>query len=213
MMRCWPLEGWNCTLHSRNARIVRMYIALHCVGRLPQICATAALGHRPNPRGNHARSATLNGIFLPLWNLVPRRIVTSLLSSFLLFKTQHYRNFTFIHITTMLRNAIRPFTTASSSLMRPVVARVVARPMVMQLKAPMDRVAKRGYHAKVIDHYENPRNVSWIMSSAHLSVYLVRCRFGRRRLRRPRRPFTFQTPRSHLFISLSLITFPYFISD
>lgn len=56
---------------------------------------------------------------------------------------------------TMLRNALRATTSvASTSMARPVVARGIARPLLAQA------VAKRGYHEKVIDHYENPRNVS-----------------------------------------------------
>jgi len=51
----------------------------------------------------------------------------------------------------MFRSALR--TAASSSR---VAIRPMARPVVPRA-APV--VAARGYHAKVIDHYENPRNV------------------------------------------------------
>ena len=54
----------------------------------------------------------------------------------------------------MFRNAIKSTTAiASSSFARPIVARPVVRGVQAQ-------VVKRGYHEKVIDHYENPRNVS-----------------------------------------------------
>lgn len=51
----------------------------------------------------------------------------------------------------MFRSALRATTIASSSraALRPAVARA----------APRMVPATRGYHAKVIDHYENPRNV------------------------------------------------------
>jgi len=39
--------------------------------------------------------------------------------------------------------------------MRPVMGRGIARPMLAQTGGVM----KRNYHEKVIDHYENPRNV------------------------------------------------------
>ncbi|WVQ78438.1 iron sulfur cluster assembly protein 1, mitochondrial [Cryptococcus sp. DSM 104549] len=56
----------------------------------------------------------------------------------------------------MLRNTILRSTAAvaSTSFARPAVR---ARPMVAAVQAM--RVEKRGYHEKVIDHYENPRNV------------------------------------------------------
>ena len=57
----------------------------------------------------------------------------------------------------MIRTALRSTTSfASTSFARPVVARGIARPVLAQAPAQ----AKRGYHEKVIDHYENPRNVS-----------------------------------------------------
>lgn len=53
----------------------------------------------------------------------------------------------------MFRNALRvtAITSSSRAAIRPVprAAIAVARPAV----------ASRSYHAKVIDHYENPRNV------------------------------------------------------
>lgn len=55
----------------------------------------------------------------------------------------------------MLRSALRATATIASSSragMRPTVARAV-----VPRAAPV--IAARGYHAKVIDHYENPRNV------------------------------------------------------
>lgn len=53
----------------------------------------------------------------------------------------------------MMRQAVRATTSlASTSFARPVVARAAVRPILAQGQ-------KRGYHEKVIDHYENPRNV------------------------------------------------------
>ena len=54
----------------------------------------------------------------------------------------------------MIRGALRTATIASSSL-RPVIGRGIARPSIVS-STP---IIQRGYHAKVIDHYENPRNV------------------------------------------------------
>ncbi len=52
----------------------------------------------------------------------------------------------------MFRNALRA-TVASSS-------RAALRPMARPVAAARPAVAAaRSYHAKVIDHYENPRNV------------------------------------------------------
>jgi hypothetical protein len=45
------------------------------------------------------------------------------------------------------------------------VARSFARPVVGASRATLPtvgRVEKRGYHEKVIDHYENPRNVGLV---------------------------------------------------
>lgn len=49
-------------------------------------------------------------------------------------------------------------TIASTSFSRPIVARGVI-PARQTLRLPLPVIAKRGYHQKVIDHYENPRNV------------------------------------------------------
>jgi hypothetical protein len=57
-----------------------------------------------------------------------------------------------------MRSALRTTVTLASSAsgsMRPVVGRGIARPMLAQTSGVM----KRNYHEKVIDHYENPRNV------------------------------------------------------
>jgi hypothetical protein len=55
----------------------------------------------------------------------------------------------------MMRSALRTtHMVASASISRPVVARGIARPVI-----GASRVVKRSYHEKVIDHYENPRNV------------------------------------------------------
>jgi hypothetical protein len=56
-----------------------------------------------------------------------------------------------------MRSALRTASTlASTSFARPVLAKPIARPIV----AHGFNVVKRSYHEKVIDHYENPRNVS-----------------------------------------------------
>lgn len=62
----------------------------------------------------------------------------------------------------MMRNTILRSTAAamaSTSLARPAIR---ARPVLAAVRTmgAGASVAKRGYHAKVIDHYENPRNVS-----------------------------------------------------
>ncbi|GFZ45883.1 Iron sulfur cluster scaffold protein 1 [Saitozyma sp. JCM 24511] len=55
-----------------------------------------------------------------------------------------------------MRSALRTTSTlASTSFARPVLAKPIARPIVAQ----GFNVVKRSYHEKVIDHYENPRNV------------------------------------------------------
>ncbi|RSH93817.1 iron-binding protein [Saitozyma podzolica] len=55
-----------------------------------------------------------------------------------------------------MRSALRTASTlASTSFARPVLAKPIARPIV----AYGFNVVKRSYHEKVIDHYENPRNV------------------------------------------------------
>ena len=62
----------------------------------------------------------------------------------------------------MIRTALRSTTLlASISFARPVFARGIVLPVLIQAQAE----SKRGYHEKVIDHYENPRNVR-IMSLA-----------------------------------------------
>ncbi|RXK42010.1 NifU-like protein [Tremella mesenterica] len=54
-----------------------------------------------------------------------------------------------------MRSFIRASATvASTSMTRPVLARNIPRPMLGGMQ-----ISKRGYHEKVIDHYENPRNV------------------------------------------------------
>ena len=67
----------------------------------------------------------------------------------------------------MIRNVLRSTPSiASTSLVRPVAARVFARPVLVQ--------TKRAYHEKVIDHYENPRNVSVIaLYAVHVSNVLL----------------------------------------
>lgn len=61
-----------------------------------------------------------------------------------------------------MRSALRTASTlASTSFARPVLAKPIARPIVAQ----GFNVVKRSYHEKVIDHYENPRNVSIHFSS------------------------------------------------
>lgn len=61
----------------------------------------------------------------------------------------------------MMRNTILRSTAAmaSTSFARPAVR---ARPVLAAARTmgAGAGVSKRGYHAKVIDHYENPRNVS-----------------------------------------------------
>lgn len=67
----------------------------------------------------------------------------------------------------MMRSSIR-CVAASSSLARPIVARSVIRPIVGASRSVLPaggRVEKRGYHEKVIDHYENPRNVRFACAS------------------------------------------------
>lgn len=55
-----------------------------------------------------------------------------------------------------MRSAIRTASMASSSMLRPVQARALVRPVISGVTVGQ----QRGYHQKVIDHYENPRNVS-----------------------------------------------------
>ena len=63
----------------------------------------------------------------------------------------------------MIRTALRSTTAiASGSLSRPIVARGIARPVLAGIHS------KRGYHEKVIDHYENPRNVGPIYQLSYL---------------------------------------------
>lgn len=61
----------------------------------------------------------------------------------------------------MMRNTILRSSAAmaSTSFARPAVR---ARPIIAAARTmgAGAGVSKRGYHAKVIDHYENPRNVS-----------------------------------------------------
>lgn len=62
----------------------------------------------------------------------------------------------------MMRNTILRSTAtamASTSFARPAIR---ARPVLAAVRTmgAGANVSKRGYHAKVIDHYENPRNVS-----------------------------------------------------
>jgi hypothetical protein len=55
----------------------------------------------------------------------------------------------------MMRSALRTTSAiASTSFARPIVARGIARPVLAA-----QTLGKRAYHEKVIDHYENPRNV------------------------------------------------------
>lgn len=60
----------------------------------------------------------------------------------------------------MMRSATFLRSTAalasSSRTVRPAIARA---PALLARQPQTIGVAKRGYHAKVIDHYENPRNV------------------------------------------------------
>lgn len=55
---------------------------------------------------------------------------------------------------TLLRSTAA-FASSSRSSIRPTIARA---PALMRQPQTIG-VAKRGYHEKVIDHYENPRNV------------------------------------------------------
>lgn len=53
-------------------------------------------------------------------------------------------------------------TVLSSTAKRTLSTAAAVRPSINRVPAPavvVARVEKRGYHAKVIDHYENPRNV------------------------------------------------------
>ena len=59
----------------------------------------------------------------------------------------------------MMRSAVLLRSTASmASSSRSVLSRSV-RPAAALPRQAIAQVAKRGYHEKVIDHYENPRNV------------------------------------------------------
>lgn len=63
----------------------------------------------------------------------------------------------------MMRNTLRTASAiASTSFARPIMARSVARPM---LNLAQTQTQRRGYHEKVIDHYENPRNVRTALTS------------------------------------------------
>ena len=59
----------------------------------------------------------------------------------------------------MMRSAVLLRSTASmASSSRSVLSRSI-RPATALPRQAIAQVAKRGYHEKVIDHYENPRNV------------------------------------------------------
>jgi hypothetical protein len=59
----------------------------------------------------------------------------------------------------MMRSAVLLRSTASmASSSRSVLSRSI-RPATALPRPAIAQVAKRGYHEKVIDHYENPRNV------------------------------------------------------
>lgn len=59
----------------------------------------------------------------------------------------------------MMRSAVLLRSTASmASSSRSVLTRSI-RPATALPRQAIAQVAKRGYHEKVIDHYENPRNV------------------------------------------------------
>lgn len=78
------------------------------------------------------------------------------------YKTLRNRNKCKQEATKMMRNTILRSTAtamASTSFARPAIR---ARPVLaaMRTMGAGANVSKRGYHAKVIDHYENPRNVS-----------------------------------------------------
>jgi hypothetical protein len=72
--------------------------------------------------------------------------------------------------THTMRSALRTASTlASTSFARPVLAKPIARPIVAQ----GFNVVKRSYHEKVIDHYENPRNVSVLLHTPARRFHLV----------------------------------------
>jgi hypothetical protein len=59
----------------------------------------------------------------------------------------------------MMRSAVLLRSTASmASSSRSVLSRSIRPATALPIQA-IAQVAKRGYHEKVIDHYENPRNV------------------------------------------------------
>lgn len=60
--------------------------------------------------------------------------------------------------TTLLRSAASTALASSSRSVRPTIAPAAAL-LARQPHPQTIGVAKRGYHEKVIDHYENPRNV------------------------------------------------------
>lgn len=86
----------------------------------------------------------------------------SIFSFFFYYKTLRNRNKCKQEATKMMRNTILRSTAtamASTSFARPAIR---ARPVLAAVRTmgAGANVSKRGYHAKVIDHYENPRNVS-----------------------------------------------------
>lgn len=84
----------------------------------------------------------------------------------------HHRN------NTMIRNTLRTATTAGASSSRMALSSaarpaLVATPRVAT-SSPFSTSQARGYHEKVIDHYENPRNVgSFLKSDKNIGIGLV----------------------------------------
>ncbi|ORY30007.1 NifU-like N terminal domain-domain-containing protein [Naematelia encephala] len=56
----------------------------------------------------------------------------------------------------MMRSTIRATSMLASTSFRPASSAIIGRPTTA---IATQMVVKRGYHEKVIDHYENPRNV------------------------------------------------------
>lgn len=72
----------------------------------------------------------------------------------------------------MLRNTIRTATTAGASTSRLALSSAARPALARAAVAP--QVASRGYHEKVIDHYENPRNVgSFLKTDKNIGIGLV----------------------------------------